>query len=54
MIVAGDRAELGICAQILQISFDHRRAAGKRLHESVLPLYEAIHHLIHGDRLRQR
>ena len=53
MIFAGHGTELGIKAKILQVSLDHRRARGERLHQSMLALDEAVDNLIHRARLRQ-
>ena len=60
MIPAGHRAELRIGGQILQIGLDHRRAGREHLDQTVFPLNEQVHDLVHRgwsrrrSRLRQR
>ena len=50
MVLAGDRAELRIGSEILQIGFDDRRAVRKHLDQPVFTLDHEAHDLVHGAR----
>ena len=54
VVSAGHRAELRIGYQVLEVCLHHGRAVFECLHQPVFALDEAIDHLIHGCRLRQR